>query len=88
MEVRKRVKENLASLQGKRTTEKAMVGFDGYVDMIQRAVRSAKVTNNFFFNSLSKLGHHIVAAAGKSSQVELRPFETKLGEMRPSWPTR
>lgn len=65
------------------STATAMLGFDGYVDYIQKAVQTSTKDTPAYFESLSDFGKHIVSAAGKSAQVELRTAVTKFGGNAP-----
>lgn len=63
--------------------EKAFVGFDGYIDLIQKAVMFNNLDSKTFYHSLSEIGAHISHAAGKSAQVELHTITKKLGGNAP-----
>lgn len=60
-------------------THKALIGFDGYVDMIQKAVKSSGDKEQLYVDSLHTFGKQIADAAGKSAQIELLTIATKLG---------
>ncbi len=49
----------------------ALVGFDGYVDKIQRPVLSQKKSGNEYYPSLDRFGKRIREASGVSAQIEL-----------------
>jgi len=66
-----------------RTTDTAMVGFDGYVDYIQKVVKSVDSTTRSYFGDITQLADHISAAAGKSAQFELRTQTIKMGGNAP-----
>jgi hypothetical protein len=61
----------------------AFIGFDGYVDLIQKAVKTNSKEEKVFHQTLADLGTHIAAAAGKSAQVELSTLVKKLGGNAP-----
>lgn len=63
--------------------DKIFVGFDGYIDKIQKAVetRSAETVN--YYKTLTAFSERIANAAGKSGQVELVTGETKIGGNAP-----
>lgn len=68
------------------TDEKAMIGFDGYIDNIQKVVQSAdsepagrQAGRRTYFKDISQLATHIAKAAGKSAQLELRTETKKMG---------
>lgn len=59
------------------------VGLDGYIDFIQRAVKSQNEIGPEYFATIEEFALHIGKAAGKSAQVELVTQETKLGGNAP-----
>lgn len=61
----------------------ALIGFDGYVDKIQKVVQSKGGTGNVYFDSIAGLAAQIASLAGKSGQIELVTHETKLGGNAP-----
>jgi len=63
--------------------QKVFVGLDGYIDLIQRAVKAQNNDGPLYFENLEDFGEHIAKAAGKSAQVELVTQETKLGGNAP-----
>ena len=63
--------------------QKVFVGLDGYIDLIQRAVKMQDEDGPLYFETLKDFGKHIAKAAGKSAQVELVTQETKLGGNAP-----
>lgn len=79
------LKERIMQLQtmGGSDIAKAFVGFDGYIDLIQKAVKFSNPDAKTFFHSLSEIGAHIAHAAGKSAQVELHTITKKLGGNAP-----
>jgi hypothetical protein len=62
---------------------RALLGFDGYVDHIQKAVQTSIGDSQEHFQSLTDFGKHIAAAAGKSAQVELQTTMHKFGGNAP-----
>lgn len=80
------LKETLAQLkqlQHSSFNKKVFVGLDGYIDLIQRAVKTHGDNGPQYFETLKDFGKHITMAAGKSAQVELITQETKLGGNAP-----
>lgn len=63
--------------------QKVFVGLDGYIDLIQRAVKTQTKDGPQYFETLKDFGEHITRAAGKSAQLELMTQETKLGGNAP-----
>ena len=61
----------------------AFVGLDGYIDFIQRAVKSQNEDGPEYFTTIEDFALHIRKAAGKSAQIELVTQETKLGGNAP-----
>lgn len=64
-------------------SSKAFVGIDGYIDFIQRAVKTQSADGPEYFNTIEDFALHIGKAAGKSAQFELVTQETKLGGNAP-----
>jgi hypothetical protein len=73
----------LASMKDEPVTEKIFVGFDGYIDKIQKAVKSRTVSDVTYYPNLVEFADRIARAAGKSGQVELVTQETKIGGNAP-----
>ena len=63
--------------------QKVFVGLDGYIDLIQRAVKMQATDGPVYFESLKDFGDHNSGVAGKSAQVELVTQEIKLGGNAP-----
>lgn len=62
---------------------RALIGFDGYVDKIQKVVQYKGGTGNVYFDSIAGLAAQIESLAGKSGQIELVTHETKIGGNAP-----
>ncbi len=62
---------------------RALVGFDGYIDVIQKMVFNAVGDNRTYFKEIKQLAGHILAASGKSAQFELRTETVKMGGNAP-----
>lgn len=62
-------------------TKSALVGFDGFIDRIMRAVAQRQGLGDNFtpFASLAAFGERITAAAGKSTNIELFLEQEQLG---------
>lgn len=58
---------------------RAFVGFDGYVDKIQKVVRSKRATGHEYLDGINGLADLIHTLAGKSGQIELVTLATKIG---------
>ncbi len=61
----------------------ALVGFDGYIDRIYKAVKGRIKQEVDYFPSLTDFGDKIHYASGKSAQIELVPVMTKQGGNAP-----
>ena len=75
--------KKLNRLQKKEIGEHVFVGFDGYIDKIQKAVESRKKDKVTYYDSLTAFSNRIAVAAGKSGQVELVTQEIKIGGNAP-----
>jgi hypothetical protein len=62
---------------------KALVGFDGYVDKIQKVVRSKSGTTSIYYDTITQIADHVATLAGVSGQIEIRNLELKLGGNAP-----
>ncbi len=73
--------EELQRLRGKITSKQAVLGFDGFVDKIMHVVdrRTGPGANFIRMPKIEDFGQRIVAASGKSTNVELYPIMQKLG---------
>ncbi len=61
----------------------ACVGFDGFVDNIQRAVHSKPQEGQRFFGNITEFSSHLASLRGKSGQVELVSKKIKIGGNAP-----
>lgn len=59
------------------------VGLDGYIDFIQRVVKSQNDDGPEYYSTIKEFADHLGKAAGKSGQIELVTQETKLGGNAP-----
>jgi hypothetical protein len=62
---------------------KVLVGFDGYVDRIQKVVQKKIADRNQYFSYIDHFSKHISSLAGRSGQIELSLQETKIGGNAP-----
>lgn len=78
---RQRTLQQLAAARGKIGSRSAIVGLDGFVDTIVTPVglRQSAGENFTAIRTLTEFGQRIVAAAGKSTNIELFPRMDKLG---------
>lgn len=77
------LQEKLRNLQQRSLTDKVLVGFDGYVDLIQKVVKSSALASKEYYSFLGDVGGHISAASGKSAQLEVCTVTKKLGGNAP-----
>lgn len=77
------LKKQLEIIEKSEMTHQAFIGFDGFVDQIQKAVKKKRGGNNTFFGSIQEFSKHISSLAGKSGQIELITTKTKLGGNAP-----
>jgi hypothetical protein len=78
---RQRTLQQLATRRNRIGSHGALVGFDGFVDTIVTPVGLRRSAGEDFtaIDTLAELGQRIVAAAGKSTNIELYPRLDKLG---------
>jgi hypothetical protein len=62
---------------------RAIVGFDGYIDKIQKVVRSKNASQSVYYNTITEIADHVATMAGVSGQIEIRNLELKLGGNAP-----
>lgn len=81
MDFKTRTLQELRSARGALASRRALLGFDGFVDTIVTpvALRASQGENFTPFAGIAEFGQRIVAAAGKSTNIELYPRMDKLG---------
>ncbi len=77
--------QSLDEVSQKHKYIKAFVGLDGYIDLIQRAVKVRKSSGPEYFETITDFSLHLQKAAGKSGQVELVTQEKKLEDYMKNW---
>jgi len=75
--------QKLSAVKEEDLSKNTFVGLDGYVDLIQRAVKSQTTKGPEYFETIADFALHLGKAAGKSGQVELVTQEKKLGGNAP-----
>ncbi len=70
-------------LQQTGTEEKAVIGFDGFMDRLLRPVKTQSCDSVEYFKTIADFADRIAQAAGKSGQIELVTQEIKLGGNAP-----
>lgn len=83
MDQKKVITEVIQKLEQPTPPFHALVGIDGYVDLIKRVVKSRDRSNLNYFETISSFSERLAYAAGKSAQVEVVLQETKLGGNAP-----
>jgi hypothetical protein len=71
--------ELLSGAEGVLASRRAVIGLDGFVDKILRVVRSKDDDEVSFITSIPMLTERIGRAAGKSTALEMRVQQVKLG---------
>jgi hypothetical protein len=75
--------KKLSGFDDSKISNKIFVGFDGYIDKIQKAVKSRSGSEITYYPTLTEFSARIAAAAGRSGQVELVTQEVKIGGNAP-----
>jgi hypothetical protein len=75
--------QKLAGLNKTKSTPKAFVGFDGFVDYIKKAVKQRRGQETIYYETLTEFSERIRQATGKSGQVEMTTNKVKLGGNAP-----
>lgn len=78
-----RLKEQLEAIEKSKPVHQVFVGFDGFVDKIQKAVKKKSGDNSIYFSSIQEFSKHISSLAGRSGQIELVTTQTKAGGNAP-----
>ncbi len=73
----------IEQLQQTGTVEKAVLGFDGFMDRLLRPVKTQLGSGVNYFKTIADFADRIAQAAGKSGQIELVTQEIKLGGNAP-----
>ena len=81
MDFKTRTLQELRARRGSLTGKQALLGLDGFVDTIVApvALRAGQGENFTPMATIAEFGQRIVAAAGKSTNIELYPRMEKLG---------
>jgi hypothetical protein len=64
-------------------SSEVFVGFDGFIDTIQKAVTQRTNESVFYFNTITHFADHLHKLNGKSGQVELVTNKIKMGGNAP-----
>lgn len=81
MDPKQQTLEELAQKAGAASSKQVLVGFDGFVDKLMTPVdkRSGQGENFTPMATITTFGERVLAAAGKSANIELYPKLEKLG---------
>ena len=63
---------------------RAIIGFDGYVNTIQKIIKNKHNGHISFYNSISEVAEQLSNLAGENANIELRHLETKMGGVAPT----
>lgn len=77
------LRDQLQSLNVMRMDKKVFIGFDGFIDNIQKAVKERQNYQTIYFKTIPEFAARLNAASGKSGQVEMVTEKTKLGGNAP-----
>jgi hypothetical protein len=77
------LKELLQTSLGSITAHQAFVGFDGFIDTIQKPIRQRSSERVSYFNTVKDFAQHLQKLNGKSGQVELVTNKIKMGGNAP-----
>jgi len=77
------LKKQLDNIEKSGTDRQVFIGFDGFVDKIQKAVKKKSGGNNAFFSNIEEFSKHVGSLAGRSGQIELVTTQTKAGGNAP-----
>jgi hypothetical protein len=77
------LKKTLEQFQKKGISLKAFVGFDGFIDKIQKAIKKKSDGQTIFFSTIKEFSDHMHSLAGHSGQVELLTTRVKAGGNAP-----
>src|SRR5690349_8450489 len=75
--------KNIQMAVGAISSKKVLVGFDGFVDSIKRAVLRKDVSGSRYYKTLKEFSERLRTAAGKSCQVEMDVQIQKIGGNAP-----
>lgn len=75
--------DKLKMLQKEKPLFGAFVGFDGFVDRIQKVVKKKHSEKDEHFTTISEFADHLRSFSGMSGQVELVTGKTKMGGNAP-----
>lgn len=70
-------------LQKRLPSQQAFVGFDGFIDTIQKAVLQRSSESVTYFSTINDFAEHLQKLNGKSGQVELVTNKVKIGGNAP-----
>lgn len=63
--------------------KQVFIGFDGFVDSIQKAIRTSGDDGPTYYDTVTEFAERIRSAKGKNGQIEVQTVRTKLGGNAP-----
>lgn len=69
--------------QGANRNLKAFVGFDAYVDTVQKIIKTNEQHQPVYYNTISEVANQLQLLTGKNTKVQLRPLEVKMSGNAP-----
>ncbi len=75
--------QNLQQWKAQKQSYRIVVGFDGFVDRIQKVVQKKVGQKNLYYSQIDHFARHIATLASRSGQIELSLQETKIGGNAP-----
>ncbi len=77
------LRDKLKKLQKDKPLFRAFVGFDGFVDRIQKVVKNKHSEKDEYFSTINEFTDHLKSFSGISGQVELITEKIKMGGNAP-----
>lgn len=78
-----KLEAKLADIDDQMISKTAVIGFDGFVDSIRKAVKTRKNFTVAYYKTISEFSSRLAQAAGKSGQVEMQEQRLKHGGNAP-----
>ena len=77
------LRDKLKILQKEKPAFRAFIGFDGFVDRIQKVVKKKHSEKDEYFSTIDEFADHLKSFSGISGQVELVTEKVKMGGNAP-----
>lgn len=62
---------------------KAIVGFDAYIDTVQKIIKTKEQNQAIYFETISEVATQLSTLSGKNTKVQLRPLEVRMSGNAP-----